>query len=127
MNPPCYLAGSQLGRTEFAEIHQPRASLLTFTYREEESDCPEKKLHPKVRCTVQEGERRSLDLLRYFLLQAYKRVGLRFYTALELLYQSTIRAEQEPAYSKPELLHLEENSTFSICNCYKIFSQIHAQ
>lgn len=126
-NPPCCSARSQLGRAEFTETHKPLASLLTLTYREEESDCPEKKLHPKVRCTVQDGEKRSLDLLRYFLLQAYKRVGLRFYTALELLYQSTVRAEQEPAYSRPALLHLEENSTCNVCNCYKIFSQIPAQ
>jgi len=50
--------------------------LLTFTYREEDRDCLEKSLHPKVRCTVQDREERSLDLLRYFLLQAYKQVGL---------------------------------------------------
>ena len=52
------------------DIHKPLASLLTFTYREEDSNCLEEQLHPKVRCTVQDGEKKSLDLLRYFLPQA---------------------------------------------------------
>lgn len=124
-NPPFYLALSQLGRAEFTDTQKPLASLLTFTCREEDSDCLEKKLHPKVRCTIQNGEKRSLDLLRYFLLQAYKQVGLWFYTALEHLYQSTIRAEQESASPRPALLRLEDNSIFNVCHCYQIFSHIH--
>lgn len=74
-NPPFYLALSQLGRAEFTDTQKTLASLLTFTCRKEDSDCLEKKLHPKVRCTIQDGEKRSLDLLRYFLLQAYKAGG----------------------------------------------------
>lgn len=77
-NPACYLALSQLGRAEFTDTYKPLASLLTFAYREENSDCLEKKLHPKVRCTVQDEEKGALICYGIFCFKPTSRWGWDF-------------------------------------------------